>query len=337
MNQENTRELQAQPTAAQRNDGLDPEIRAFVTKMGERWREHPAMSSVSIPEQRKIAEAVRSYWRQGGPQMAKTTDLQIPVDDKSVRVRVLDPVAKDGTAGPKPALVYLHGGGWTIFSIDTHDRLMREYAERAGIVLIAVDYTLSPEVRFPRALDETLAVVHWLRAHGPEVGVDPEQIAVGGDSAGAAMTIATCMRLRDAGQGDVVKAMLLNYGAFDAACDTESYERYGNGGYMWDSGEMYAFWQNYLGPDGDPKNPLAAPIHADVRDLPPAFMCIPECDVMFDESMVMADRLRRAGVSTQAVIYPGATHSFLEAVSISRITNRAFDDASRWLSDMLRP
>lgn len=331
----------SRPTAAQAqfqggaagHDGLDPEIREFVRRMSERWRQHPPMSGASFPEQRAIAEKVREVWTRGGPEMARTTEIQVPVGDGSVRIRVLDPAG----AGPKPALVYLHGGGWTIFSIDTHDRLMREYAGRAGIAVVAVDYTLSPEVRFPRAIDETLAVVNWLREHGPEVGIDPARIAVGGDSAGAAMTVAVCMSLRDAGQGDAVSAMLLNYGAFDAACDTDSYERYGNGGYMWDTGEMAAFWHNYLADfEAESRNPLACPIHADVSGLPPAFMCIPECDVMLDESLEMAGRLRRAGVFTQSVVYPGATHSFLEAVSIARIADRAFDDASRWLSDMLR-
>jgi acetyl esterase len=105
---------------------------------------------------------------------------------------------------PKPALVYLHGGGWTIFSIDTHEPIMHEYAARAGIVSVAVDYSLSPEAKFPQAIEETLAVVRWLRENGAEVGVDGKRIAVGGDSAGAAMTLSVCMMLRDAGEKNAV-------------------------------------------------------------------------------------------------------------------------------------
>ncbi|MBY8822428.1 alpha/beta hydrolase fold domain-containing protein [Sphingomonas colocasiae] len=313
------------------DDGLDPEIRAFVRGMSERWRQHPPLASVGIPEARKIAEEVRSVWTEGGPRMARTTEIQVPMDEGSVRIRILQPEG----ASAQPALVYLHGGGWTIFSIDTHDRLMREYAGRAGITVVAVDYSLSPEVRFPRAIEETLAVVHWLRANGGAYGIDAARIAIGGDSAGAAMTLAVCMMLRDAGLGDAVSAMLLNYGAYDAACDTPSYDRYGNGGYMWDSGEMAAFWANYLADPADALNPLACPIRGDVHDLPPSFHAIPECDVMFDEARVMAEKLRVAGNRAQTVIYPGATHSFLEAVSVARIADRAFDEASRWLKDML--
>jgi acetyl esterase len=177
--------------------------------------------------------------------------------------------------------------------------------------------------------------VRWLRTSGKEIGVDGSRIAVGGDSAGAAMTIAVSMMLRDAGERETVKAMLLNYGAFDAACDTSSYERYGQGGYLWDPGEMAAFWANYLRDAKDAANPLACPLKADVRGLPPAFLCNPECDVMYEEAMEMGERLRRAGVAAQTVVYPGATHSFLEAVSIASVSDRAFDEAAGWLADML--
>lgn len=313
------------------NDGLDPQIRVFVLRMREYWRQHPALSKVSAQQARQIAEKVRAPWVRGGPEMMRTTERQIPVDGGSVLIRALDPGPECG----KPALVYLHGGGWMFFSINTHDRIMREYAARAGVACIGVEYSLSPEARFPQAINETVAVVRWLRDHGAELGVDGERIAVGGDSAGAAMTVAACLMLRDAGEADAVSAMLLNYGAFDAACNTPSYERYSGGGYLWDPGEMQAFWSNYLRNESDAANPLACPLHADLRGLPPAFLCNPQCDVMYDESMEMGERLRDAGVPAQTVVYPGATHSFLEAVSIARISNRAFDDAARWLADML--
>lgn len=149
------------------------------------------------------------------------------------------------------------------------------------------------------------------------------------------MTIASCVKLRDAGEADAVRAMLLNYGAYDPRCDSESHRRYGEGGYMWGPDEMPAFWRNYLG-DTPPTDPLACPVHADVHGLPPAFSAIADCDVMFDESVAMAEKLRRAGVRSHVAIYAGATHSFLEAVSIARISDRAFAEASRWLSDTLR-
>jgi acetyl esterase len=311
-------------------DDLDPEILVFVQRMGAAWREHPPLDSVSLSEARRIADQVRGRFTPGGPQMARTTEIQVPWAEGSVRIRVYDPKLGE----PKPALVYLHGGGWTLFSIDTHDRIMREYAARAGIVVIGVDYSLSPEARFPRAIEETVAVVRWLQAHGASIGVDGSRLAVGGDSAGAAMTVAVCLALRDAGESRAVRAMVLNYGCFDTACDTSSFRRYEQGGYLWDPGEMQAYWRNYLG-DADPHNPLAVPLHADVRGLPPAFLAIPEHDVLYDASIAMGNKLRDAGVRAQSVIYPGATHSFLEAVAIAKVSARAFDDTARWLVDIL--
>ena len=232
--------------------GSIPQIREFVKRMGEYWRQHPPLGQVSLPEARQIAEKVRGHWSKGGPKMARTTDVQVPIGNGTVRIRALDP----GGEAIKPALIYLHGGGWTIFSIDTHDRIMREYASRAGIVVVAVDYSLSPEAKFPRAIEETVAVVHWLRKNGATLGVDATRLAIGGDSAGAAMTLASCMMLRDAGEPDAISAMLLNYGAFDSACTAESYQRYGNGGYMWDPGEMLAFWRNYMRDEKDCAEPF---------------------------------------------------------------------------------
>jgi acetyl esterase len=300
--------------------------------MGEYWRQHPPLGEVSLPEARQIAEKVRGHWSKGGPKMARTTDVQVPIGGGTVRIRALDP----GGEAIKPALVYLHGGGWTLFSIDTHDRIMREYAARAGIVVIAVDYSLSPEAKFPRALEETVAVVRWLRPNGATLGVDATRLAIGGDSAGAAMTVASCMMLRDAREADGIRAMLLNYGAFDSACTAESYQRYGNGGYMWDPGEMQGYWRNYMRDEKDALNPLCVPARGDLQGLPPAFNAVPECDVMYVEAMAMGEQLLRSGVKAQTVVYPGATHSFLEAVSIARIADRAFAEASRWLSDMLK-
>jgi len=311
-------------------DDLDPEIRVFVQRMGAAWRQHPPLDSLALPEARRVADKVRGTFTPGGPVMARTTEMEIPWAGGKVRIRAYNP----GIGNPKPALIYLHGGGWTLFSIDTHDRIMREYAARAGVVVIGVDYSLSPEARFPRAIEETVAVIRWLQAHGAELEVDGKKLAVGGDSAGAAMTVAVSLKFRDAGEPRAVRAMILNYGCFDAACDTESFKRYGQGGYLWDPGEMQAFWRNYLG-EADPLDPLAAPMHANVRGLPPAFLAIPEHDVMYDESVLMGNKLRAAGVRAQSVIYPGATHSFLEAVAIARVSDRAFSDTARWLLDIL--
>lgn len=314
--------------------GLDPDIAAFIRKMGEGWSQHPALTDLSFPEARNVAEAVRRPWTRGGPEMARISEHRIPFGSDSFRVRVYDP---GPLAQTKPALVYLHGGGWTIFSIDTHDRLMREYAGRAGICVIGVDYTLSPEVRFPRALDETVAAVRWVRDQAAELSVDPAAVATGGDSAGANLALSAAITLRDAGESDAVAGLLLNYGAFDTDCQNASYRKFGGPGYMLGGPEMEDFWKNYLGDRFNERHPLAVPLHADLKGLPPAFLCVPDCDVLLDENLAMEDKLRAAGNDVTAIIYKGASHSFLEAVSVADIAERAHRDTAKWLVETLRP
>lgn len=232
-------------------------------------------------------------------------------------------------------MVYLHGGGWTLFSIDTHDRLMREYAARADIVVIGVDYSLSPESKFPRALHESVDVVRWLRQHAQDIDIDAARIAIGGDSAGANLSLATCLSLRDTGDDDAVRAMVLNYGAFDRSISDLAASRLGAPGAMLEAAEMEQFWLNYLRDATDIDNPLACPLRADVSGLPPAFLAIAELDVLAEQSVALTAKLRAAGVPAHSAIYSGASHSFLEAVSIAAVSDRALAETSQWLRDQL--
>jgi acetyl esterase len=320
--------------AALDQDAVDPDIRAFLDRMGERAAAYPPLDSLSRPEAREIAEKIREPWRQGGPVMARTRDLAVATPYGAVRVRIHTP---EGADDANPALVYLHGGGWTLFSIDTHDRLMREYAARAGVVVAGVDYSLSPEVKFPRALDEVVTVVDWLRAHGGEVGVDPARIALGGDSAGGNLSMAAALKLRDEGRSGLIKGLLLNYAAFAFGCSPRMAELYGGEGFMLGDAEMDQFWINYLAdPVADAANPLACPALATLEGLPPAFLVIAECDVLAEQNETMLERLTTAGVTASGVVYPGATHSFLEAMSISPLARRAIQDGADWVRDVLR-
>lgn len=310
---------------------LDPEIRRFVELLSAGWAQHPPLDSVSRPEARLIAEMVRAPWTRGGPTMQRTSEHFVPFDQGRIRIRVLDPI---GT-GANPALVYLHGGGWSMFSIDTHDRLMREYAHRAQVVVVAVDYSLSPEVKFPRALQECAAVVKWLHEHGSTLRIDPRRLGIGGDSAGANLSIATALLLRDEGMTTALRAVLLNYGVFDSSCDYPSYSRFGGAGYMLGDREMEGFWRNYLDDDTQREHPLACPLRAKLTGLAPTFLAVADCDVLRDENVAMIDRLRHYEVPVTAQIYAGTTHSFLEAMSISSVADRALTEGANWLRQTL--
>lgn len=310
---------------------IDPEIVLFIDGVAAGYARHPAFDTLSPAEARAVAEDVRAPWTKGGPAMADTRELSVPFGEESVRIRVHRP----STDGPLPALVYVHGGGWTIFSLDTHDRLMREYAAGAGIAVVGVDYSLSPEAKFPRAIEETAAVARWLAAHGGEVGVDGSRLALGGDSAGAHISAATAIRLRDEGGGGILGGLVLNYGVFDDDFSRPSYARYGGGEYTLSVDEMRTFWRQHLPEGGAAGNPLARPLRARLDGLPPAFLAVTEIDPLHDENMAMAQALRAAGVPVEATVYPGTTHGFLEAMSVAAVSRRAIADTARWLRQRL--
>jgi acetyl esterase len=310
---------------------VDPQLIRFIEGVAAAYARHPPFETLTPPEARAVAEEVRKPWAMGGPQMARTQERTIALDGDSVRIRVYSPT----THSPLPALVYIHGGGWMIFSLDTHDRLMREYAAGAGIAVVGIDYSLSPEAKFPVAIEETTAVVRWLAEHGQEVGIDGSKLVIGGDSAGAHISAATAIKLRDEGASGLFSGMVLNYGAFDTDFTQPSYAKYGGGEYTLSLDEIHMFWKQHLGEDGAKDNLLARPLRADLRGLPSAFLVITEIDPIHDDSIAMTDALRAAGVDVTATVYPGTTHGFLEAMSIAEVSRRAIADTSRWLAHVL--
>ena len=317
-------------TASANGSDLDADIRRFIRTIAESVARHPQFDSVPLSKARRWAEEAREPWTQGGPAMLQTLNLEAPTRHGNVRVRIHRP-----EQGDLPGLIYLHGGGWTLFSIDTHDRVMREYAARARCCVIGVDYALSPENKYPIALQQIADVVRWLVEQGGEFGIDVNRLAIGGESAGANLAVATCLLRRDVNATPALRAMLLNYGAFDSGCSTDSCRRYGGPEYMLGCEEMSQYWQNYMRDQGDARNPLVCPLLAALAGLPPAFLAIAECDILAEQSEKMARRLDAAGVSTRRVVYAGASHSFIEAVSVSAISNRALADASDWLRQVL--
>ncbi|WP_447753052.1 alpha/beta hydrolase [Sphingopyxis fribergensis] len=310
--------------SAMQDDMADPDIRRFVDAINAAYVEHGAPAGASMATRRQVAERVRKPWREGGPIMATSEEM----DMGGVRLRLHRPVADEKL----PVMLYIHGGGWTLFSIDTHDRLMREYAARAGIAVLGIDYSLSPESKFPVALEECAAALDWLAAQADTLNLDADRVLIGGDSAGANLSVATCLLQRQRGRPLPI-AMLLNYGAF-APERTASYARFGDT-YSLEADEMDAFWASYVDAPEQFADPLVVPLRADLAGLPPAFLAIAECDILADCNDAFARALAAAGVATHAVTYRGATHSFLEAVSIAPLAGRALDEQAAWIRDIV--
>ncbi len=310
---------------AMQDDLVDPDIRRFVDAINAAYVTHAAPPGSDMATRRAVAERVRKPWREGGPIMAESVDM----DMNGIRLRLHRPVA----GAVLPVMLYIHGGGWTLFSIDTHDRIMREYAARAGIAVVGIDYSLSPEHKFPVALNECSAALDWIAAHAARLDLDAERVIIGGDSAGANLSVATCLLRREAGRS-LPAAMILNYGAF-APEHTPSYARFGQGDYSLEADEMDIFWDNYVADPAQLANPLVAPLRADLSGLPPTFLAIAECDILADCNHGFAARLTEAGVAVESHAYAGATHSFLEAMSIAPLASRALDDQAAWVGRII--
>lgn len=310
---------------------IDPEIQLFVDGVAAAYARHPDVMTVPPREGRRIVEEVRRPWCQGGPQMHAIEEREITLRGSTTRVRVYRP---DSTRGG-PALIYLHGGGFTFFSIDTHDRLMREYAARTGFVVLGLDYPLSPEAKFPLALRQIAAFVEWLADERGGLGIDAGRLAIGGDSAGGNLAIATALLLRDRGRRDLIKALLLNYPGLSPDKSADAIARFGGDGAILTAKEAAFFWGNYLRDAADRRNPLANILSADPSGLPPTLFVVAENDLLAEQSSVMAERITAAGGSAELRLYPGAVHGFIEAMSVSALACQAIDDAAHWLTAQL--
>lgn len=308
---------------------IDPEIQTFLTRMRAGWAKFPALETVTPAEARAIAELVREPFRQGGPEMAKTTELSIPTRHGPMRARLYDP----GLGDNAPLLIYSHGGGFTLFSIDTHDRLMREYADTAQVKVLGLDYYLAPEHKFPTAIDQIEDTVDWIAT--ADLGLDFERVAMGGDSAGGNMTMAVAIRLRNKGRGKILKGLLFNYAGFASDCSDEAEALHGGPGSVMDRAEITYYFRNYTRTAEDMINTEIYLLKADIRDLPPSFFVIPDRDIICADSFAMVAKLREAGNNVSAELYRGAIHSFLEAMASSQLARKAIADGAAFLRKIL--
>ena len=261
--------------------------------------------------------------------MAETQDLTLDSGAGPLRLRIYRPLQ---TEQPQPALIYLHGGGFTLFSIDTHDRLMREYAAIGGFTVVGVDYPLSPEHKYPEALNRLEALMLWLKANGTALNIDPERLTLGGDSAGGNLAFAIGLRLRERGELPLVKALLANYGGFSPSFSDAAEARFGGPGSILDRAEAREYWVNYLRSPADESDPQACPLLADLSHFPPALLVVPELDLVAEHSHAMHERLQSFGVAVECRTYAGATHSFLEAMSISSVARQAIADGADFIA-----
>jgi acetyl esterase len=311
---------------------LEPEMAAFTRYVAGLAPDLPPIVFPSPPrsapfdEQRRINDEPTQRMPRGGPEMAESRDAWASVRGRRVLLRVHRP----RTDVALPVLVYLHGGGWVWGSVDTHDRLMREYAAAAGCAVVGVDYALSPEAMFPTALEESLGVARWIAREGASLGLDGTRMVVGGDSAGANLAAGAALLDREGATPLGVRGLLLNYGVFDHDFGTPSYREFAEG-YTLTLAKMRFYWDAYC-PDAVMRHsPFASPLRAELSGLPPVLLHIAELDVLASENFAMAERLRAAGVELEMQCFPGTLHGFLRGCGHVGAADRAVAAAGEWL------
>ncbi|GGB53951.1 hypothetical protein GCM10011505_38710 [Tistrella bauzanensis] len=243
-------------------------------------------------------------------ELAVVRDLALPGPAGDMAVRLYRPEPLTLEAAPLPALLFIHGGGWTIGSLDAYDRLCRHVAAAAGIAVVSLDYRLAPEHPFPAAAEDAIAA--WgalLRAAG-DFGIDPERVAIGGDSAGGNLSAVAALAARDAGLA-MPRLQWLIYPATDLAVRHPSRDVFAEG-YLLDDATITWFLAQYLPDPALARDWRASPLHApDHRGLPPALIVTAGCDPLADEGHAYAAALRAAGVAVEHRVYPGMLHGFI--------------------------
>lgn len=313
---------------------LLPEMRAILDAMEEAGG--PAVEDISPAEARANLDAREGDFYARPPEVAAVANQTIPGPGGAIPIRVYSPLGVPPEPAP-PLVVFYHGGGWVVGSLTSHDPECRELANAAGAVVMAVDYRLAPEHKFPAPVDDCWAACQWAAANAAEIGADPTRIAVCGDSAGGNLSAVIAQLAARAGAPRLALQILI-YPVTDAATDTDSYRRYGEG-YMLTQAAMRHFISTYINDPAEAADPRVSPLLAeDVSGVAPALVVTASHDPLLDDGKAYADKLAAAGVPVEYACYEGVTHGFhlwggaLEAAGdldaqMAKALKRAFDAA----------
>ncbi|WP_107439987.1 alpha/beta hydrolase [Streptomyces sp. 142MFCol3.1] len=312
---------------------LDPQAERFLAQLAA--ADSPPLESQSPSDARAGAlDAQRAA--QAVLKPVHIHEQHLPIGPRgTVLVRIVRP---EGSSGLLPAVVYCHGGGWVLGDRTSYDRTTRDLAHAGGMAVVFVEYTRSPEARYPVALEEVYAATAWIAEHGQELGLDGSRLAVAGDSAGGNLATAAALLAKRRGGPHLLQQVLL-YPALDAGFDTPSYEQFADGFFLTRT-QMQWFWDHYAPDRSVRTEPTAAPLRATAQELagmPPTLVITAEADVLRDEGEAYARRLTQAGVPVVAVRYLGAIHSFTaqDALAASPLTQSAINQAGQALRHAL--
>lgn len=312
---------------------FDPATAAFLAE----FEKLPKMQDLTIAESR----AGMVLGQSTGPRLpVLIEDRIIPHLGKpgaEIFIRIIRPPPSEAAHMPiLPGLLYFHGGGWVLGDRNTHDRLIREIAVTSNVALVFIEYTRSPEVRFPYALEEGYAALQWVEQNAKPLNIDATKLAIAGDSAGANLATVIC-QLAKLRSGPKLNLQILLCPNTDGSFDTSSHREFEHGPFL-TRADMQWFLEHYLGGVTNPLDPMVSPLRTpldDLRGLPPALIITAEYDPLRDEGENYAKKLAQAGIPVTATRTPRTIHSFMYVNALSRTA--ATGSAIAEIAAALRP
>jgi acetyl esterase len=302
---------------------LDPRVKAFLDKAAaiprpKAWEVPPAMARQSFAGMMQITAPKDVA-------VGRIDNLTIPGPRGGIRARAYAPVA---AAGPLPALVYFHGGGFVAGGLESHDGLCRLFAAEGGFKVIAVDYRLAPEHPYPAAVDDAWAAAVWIEQNASTLGLDAGRIAVGGDSAGGMLAAIVTQMAKEKG-GLKPAAQLLMFPQTQMGGETSSMHEFAVG-YFLERRAIEYFNSLYLPANADTNSPRISPLRGkDLSGLPPAYVMLGGYDPLHDEGLAYAEKLRAAGVKVTIADYPDMVHCFIYLQTVLPQAHDAVTQAAR--------
>ena len=311
--------------------GLDPQVKALL-QLIEQQNAPPLNTQTPAQVREEWNAALALVKAQGLDGLDSIANISIPGPGGQIRLRTYTPRGSP----PFPILVYFHGGGFVLESLDSHDGLCRTLARKVSCIVVSVDYRLAPETKFPAAVHDAYAATCWVAENARHIQGDPARIAVGGDSAGGNLATVVSLIARDRGGPSLVYQWLA-YPVTDLSfLDTASYQECAQG-YGMTRADMVWYRDHYLACEADARNPLASPLLApDLRGLPPALVMTAEFDILRDGGEAYARRLQQAGVPATCKRYDGLIHAFLGMEGLVDRVRDALDDAAAALRAAFR-
>ncbi|HDR9484643.1 TPA: alpha/beta hydrolase [Burkholderia aenigmatica] len=281
----------------------------------------------SLDALRQATDTTLRHWHGPLEAVDRTETFSVPTrDGRQIRVRAYWPAVTSACAAGQPAIVYAHGGGWCLGTLELYDNPCCALANATQCVVLSVDYRLAPEHRFPVPLEDFYDALDWVVGEASGLGLDPARIAVGGDSAGGNLAAAVCLVAREHG-GPSIAHQLLLYPPLDVSMSTTSYRTCGQGYYLTQEIMRYCF-DLYLADADDGSSSCVSPLRAaSLEGLPPATLLACEYDPVRDDALAYAERLGEASVPVDCVVLPGMIHACIHMAGVTPAARRVFDVA----------